>query len=187
MKKVLTVFIALIACASIMAQEHLKFKGIPIEGNLRSFCQKLEAKGFTIIEKTNNSTLLTGTFTDRNATILVKATSNGKNVVGVIVGFDSSGEWSTLVNTYDQYKTLYTLKYGNPIFSEENNPAYPDSNIALMAELRNGTVSYLCIWETTGGNIVLSIQHILYGNFVVISYLDKKASDILDKNNLEDI
>lgn len=186
MKKVLTVFIALIACASIMAQEHLKFKGIPIEGSMTSFCQKLEAKGLIILDKTNNSTLLTGNFTDRIADIGVKATDNG-DVYAVSVMFEPIDEWSTLVNIYDQYKALYTRKYGKPTFSEENNPARSNSNTALMAELRNGTVSYLCIWETTGGNIVLNIQHILYGNFVVISYLDKKASDILDKNNLEDI
>ena len=37
----------LFAVINIMAQEHLSFKGIPIEGSMTAFCQKLKAKGFT--------------------------------------------------------------------------------------------------------------------------------------------
>ena len=35
----------LFAVINIMAQEHLSFKGIPIEGSMTAFCQKLKAKG----------------------------------------------------------------------------------------------------------------------------------------------
>lgn len=42
------------------AQEHLSFKGIPIEGSMTAFCQKLTAKGFTQIGRDNNVTMFTG-------------------------------------------------------------------------------------------------------------------------------
>ena len=74
----------------VMAQEHLSFKGIPIEGNMTAFCQKLKAKGFTSIGRDNNITMFRGDFTGREATIGVKATGDGKNVFAVIVLFDSS-------------------------------------------------------------------------------------------------
>ena len=35
----------------LTAQEHLTFKGIPIEGSMSEFCQKLKAKGLTLINK----------------------------------------------------------------------------------------------------------------------------------------
>ena len=42
MKKILITLTVLFAVIDIMAQEHLSFKGIPIEGSMTEFCQKLK-------------------------------------------------------------------------------------------------------------------------------------------------
>lgn len=47
MRKTLITLTKLFAAINIIAQEHLSPKGIPIEGSLTDFCQKLKAKGFT--------------------------------------------------------------------------------------------------------------------------------------------
>ena len=107
MKKILITLTVLFAVIDIMAQEHLSFKGIPIEGSMTEFCQKLKSKGFTSIGRENNITLFSGDFTGRQATVGVTATDDGKNVFAVVVLFDPSGEWNTLVNTYDYYKDQY--------------------------------------------------------------------------------
>ena len=179
----------LLAAINIMAQEHLSFKGIPIEGSMTAFCQKLKAKGFTSIDRDNNSTLFTGDFTGRNATVGVTATDDGKNVFAVIVFFDPSGEWNTLVNTYDYYKDLYTRKYGKPSVSKEKNPARSDSNIALMAEVDQGTVVYGSAWEVTGGDIQLSIEKSagVYEGMVMIRYRDSQNVETKIQKDLEDI
>lgn len=49
MKKIIFTLTVLFVAINIMAQEHLSFKGIPIEGSMTGFCQKLKAKGFTSI------------------------------------------------------------------------------------------------------------------------------------------
>lgn len=188
MKKVLAVFIALIACVSIMAQEHLKFKGIPIEGNLRSFCQKLEAKGFDLARERRNYAMFYGDFIGHNTCITVKATSNGDNVYAVIVLFESSETWTTLVNHYDYCKDLYAKKYGTPIISEENNPAKTKSNTELMNELYSETAPYYSIWAVMDGFITIAIgKSENSGGHVSIVYLNKQNSDINTKNDLEDI
>ena len=125
----------LFAVINIMAQEHLSFKGIPIEGSMTAFCQKLKAKGFTQMGRDNNVTMFTGDFTGRQATVGVGATDDGKSVHSVVVIFDESSEWNTLVNTYDYYKGLYIRKYGEPSACREHNPSRQDSNISLMYEL----------------------------------------------------
>ena len=172
MKKILITLTVLFAVIDIMAQEHLSFKGIPIEGSMTEFCQKLKSKGFTSIGRENNITLFSGDFTGRQATVGVTATDDGKNVFAVVVLFDPSGEWNTLVNTYDYYKDLYTRKYGKPTISKENNPAHLDSNTALMAEVHQGTVVYGSAWEVTGGDIQLSIEKSsgVFQGLVIIHY-----------------
>ena len=179
----------LFAVISIMAQEHLSFKGIPIEGSMTAFCQKLKAKGFTSIGRDNNLTLFTGDFTGRIATVGVTATDDGKDVFAVVVLFDPSGEWNTLVNTYDYYKDLYTRKYGKPSISKEKNPALSDSNTALMAEVHQGTVVYGSVWEVTGGDIQLSIEKSsgVYEGMVMIRYRDSQNIETKIQNDLDDI
>lgn len=189
MKKILiTLTVLLLAAIDIMAQEHLSFKGIPIEGSMTDFCQKLEAEGFTIFDRDNNTTIFTGDFTDSKATVVVTATDDGKNVFEVLVLFDRSRVWNTLVITYDYYKNLYTRKYGEPVFSRESNPAQSDSNIALMAELYRGTVLYCSKWEVTGGDIILAItRNGFYEGVVGVRYQDPQKAEAKIQNYLGDI
>lgn len=189
MKKFLITLVLVFAVTNIMAQEHLSFKGIPIEGSMSAFCQKLKAKGFTSIGKNNNLTLFTGDFTGRKATVGVGATDDGKDVFAVGVMFDPSDQWNILVDTYDYYKDLYTRKYGAPAISTENNPAHSDSNIELMAEVHQGTVVYGSAWEVTGGDIQLSIEKApgVYRGMVVIRYRDSQNAEAKIQNDLDDI
>lgn len=189
MKRISASLISLLVAISVMAQEHLSFKGIPIEGSMTSFCQKLKAKGFTSIGHDNNITLFTGDFTGRNATVGVTASDDGKNVFAVTVFFDPSGEWNTLVNTYEYYKDLYTRKYGDPAISKENNPAHSDSNTALMAEVHQGTVVYGSAWEVKGGDIQVSIEKTsgVYEGIVMIRYRDSQNVEAKIQNDLDDI
>ena len=180
MKKILITLTVLFAVIDIMAQEHLSFKGIPIEGSMTEFCQKLKSKGFTSVGHRQFRCE-----PERGVT----ATDDGKNVFAVVVLFDPSGEWNTLVNTYDYYKDLYTRKYGKPTISKENNPAHLDSNTALMAEVHQGTVVYGSAWEVTGGDIQLSIEKSsgVYEGMVMIRYRDSQNIEAKIQNDLDDI
>ena len=189
MRKIFITLALFFAVINIMAQEHLSFKGIPIEGSMTSFCQKLKAKGFTSIGRDNNITLFTGDFTGRKSTVGVTSTNDGKDVFAVIVFFDPSGEWNDLVNNYEYYKNLYTRKYGEPTASKENNPALSDSNTALMAEVHQGTVVYGSEWQVTGGDIQLSIEKSsgIYEGLVMIRYRDSQNVENKIQNDLNDI
>ena len=190
-KLIVLVAFMVIALASYAqsSSEHLSFKGIPIQGSMTNFCQQLRTKGFSSIGRDDNLTLFSGDFTGRNATVGVTATDDGKNVYAVIVLFDPSGEWNTLVNTYNYYKDLYIRKYGNPTISKEKNPAYSDSNTALMAEVYQGTVVWASVWEVTGGDIELSIEKTsgVYEGMVVIRYRDSQNVEAKIQKDLEDI
>ena len=177
MKNLIVSFAFVLIALTSYAQggsEHLTFKGIPIEGSMTEFCQKLKAKGFTSIGSENNLALFMGDFT---------------SVFAVAVLFDPSGEWNTLVNTYNYYKDLYTRKYGNPTISKEKNPAHSDSNTALMAEVHQGTVVWGSAWEVTGGDIELSIEKTsgFYEGMVMIRYRDSQNVETKIQKDLEDI
>lgn len=171
------------------AQEHLSFKGIPIEGSLNAFCQKLKTKGFVETGMlVGNSRLFKGPFTGRQATVHITATDNGKDVFLVTVLLPESDEWNNLVSTYRNFKDLYTEKYGNPTTCEENTPSRYDSNSANMYELYQGRVSYYCVFKVSGGIIRISIDKAkLNKGQIVISYLDKQNAGAKRQRDLDDI
>lgn len=189
MKKIAICLIILFLNLNLLAQEHLSFKGIPIEGSMISFCQKLKTKGFSQIGSNNNITVFSGDFTGRQASIGVAATDDGQNVHSVVVLFESNKEWKSLVSTYNYYKDLYTRKYGEPHICQENNPSSLNSNVMLMNELTQGTVTYTTIWEAIGGTIELSIDPAeRYGEgLVIIKYRDDQNVENKIKNDLDEI
>ncbi|MGM9864888.1 MAG: hypothetical protein ACI30P_01245 [Muribaculaceae bacterium] len=189
MKKLLLSFVLSFIAICSFAQDHLSFKGIPIEGTTTVFCQKLKDKGFTYIGRDGNVISLKGEFAGRQATIGVCGSDTGDNVYLVLVFFDTSDEWNTLVNTYDHYKKLYTSKYGEPILSQEKNPAISDYNTDKMFELHQGTVKYMSLWSLPGGDIRLSIDK-SSGHFegrVTIGYVDSQNKKAEEQNVLDDI
>ncbi|MCM1020775.1 MAG: hypothetical protein NC343_01425 [Muribaculum sp.] len=189
MKRIFLALTLSLIMAGVYAQEHLSFKGIPIEGTMSSFCQKLKAKGFTSMGSQNNIRIFSGDFTGREATVGVISTDNGQDVFGVVVILPASKEWNTLVSNYTYFKDLYTRKYGKASISKEKNPARSDSNTALMSEVHQGTVVYLSAWEVSGGSIELSIEKTdgIYEGMVVIRYRDSQNAEAKLQQDLEDI
>lgn len=189
MKKLIFTLILCSFAIAGFAQEHLSFKGIPIEGSMTSFCQKLKAKGFTQIGSDNNITMFTGDFTGKKSTVGVIASDDNKSVFSVAVIFEPSDEWKILVNTYDYYKDLYSRKYGEPSTSTEYNPSHSDSNISLMQEVTAGTVLYSSVWQVLGGDIQLSIEKTskYCVGMVMIRYRDAQNVEAKIQSDLNDI
>ena len=192
MKKLTALFAFMVIALTSYAQsnsEHLTFKGVPIGGSMTEFCQKLQNKGYTTLGRDNNRAVLVGDFAGRNATIGVAATNGGRDVYAVVIFFDSSDEWNTLVSTYDYYKDLYSRKYGSPSTLKEVNPAYSDSNTALMRALCEGRVVWASLWEVPGGEIELSIESTdgFFQGMVMICYRDSQNEETKIQRDLEDI
>lgn len=188
MKKLFFTFVLLLAAIAMGAQEHLSFKGIPIDGSVKDFCEQLKAKGFTYVSSENNYMLFEGDFTGQNVHVGVASADGGESVFAVGVIFEPNGEWKELVKIYDHYKDLYTRKYGKPTLSKENNPSLSDSNFFLMSALDNGTVVWASLWKVTGGAIELSIEKMDYlEGVVVIRYNDTQNVKAKVQNDLEEI
>lgn len=189
MKKIIFTITLVLTTLTLMAQEHLSFKGIPITGTMTEFCQKLKAKGLKSLGYESRTAVFSGDFTEREATIGAVAANDGKNVLGVVVLFNPSNEWNTLEDTYNHYKALYTHKYGEPSLSQENNPAHSDSNTALMGAVHDGRVTYESTWEVAGGEIILSIEKSsgFYEGMVRILYRDSQNVETQMQHNLDEI
>lgn len=94
MKKFILTLALVFATLSVMAQDHLSFKGIPMKGSITEFCKKLEAKGFKSQGTSSDglSYMFSGDFAGRNAFVTAYPTINDNNIYAVVVILDPSKE-----------------------------------------------------------------------------------------------
>jgi len=191
MKKFLFTIIACIYAMAMQAQnDHLKFKGVPIDGTLQEYVQKMRAAGFTSTAQQDGIAILKGDFAGFKGCTIGVATLDGKDLVSKItVFFPENTKWSALYGTYEHLKSLLTEKYGHPANSVEEFQGYtPDDDGGKLHAVKVDRCNYVTEFSPKEGNIQLSMSHDeMLDCYVVLSYLDKVNSDIIRQKALDDL
>lgn len=194
MKKIISIL--LFACMAIGmyaqdAQEHLKFKGIPIDGTVNEFVAKLKQKGCTYIDSYEGNALLKGDFaTEKNCTILVAAPKANCPLERVAVSCPNQETWSFLYNNYTRLKDMLTTKYGEPASCEETfqSTLQPKDDSSKMHEVKMDRCRYVCVFNAGNGYIELAILNSGYSNcFVRLLYVDAANNNAAESKAMDDI
>lgn len=197
MKKSLIVAIIILLSSSLNAQteEHLKFKGIPINGSLNEFVSKLKKKGFdSEMEYDSKATILFGDFAGyRNCKIFVMAGANGnvKNV-GVNIS-DNETDWKILYWQYSNLKNMLTTKYGMPSYSIErfNGLLQPETDNDKIRYTKRGDCEYETAWQFENGHIKLLISHMSFNYeeycYVSLIYVDYQNNELDSNSAIDDL
>ena len=171
------------------AQEVLSFKGIPVEGSVKSFGEQLVEKGFSKISEEEGKPIFYGDFTGTSAVVMLTPDADGSTLNSVVVALNPSKEWRVLASSYTYYKQIYTDKYGEPFESIETTPAGSDSNTAQMLALSDGKANYKTTWVNPHGIIALSIikaDEPMQG-MITICYFNRQTLDSQMQNDLDEI
>lgn len=189
MKNVLlTIAFAFFASLSI-AQNHMTFKGIPIDGTLNSFVQKLKAKGYTYVTTQDGMALLTGEFAaTKGCTIVVSRFSDRDqvNLVGVI--FPEEKTWSKISSTYFTLKRLLTEKYGEPDSIEFFSDDEPCDDFLKFHALLGDECHYTSEFSEDNGKIQLTMAKQSYNSAsVILKYIDDANAKETRKKIMDDL
>lgn len=181
MKHLVLIILAALSVASYAQSEHLTFKGVPIDGTLAEYTEKMQEKGFEYLYSDNGITILQGDFAGyKNCQIGVSTLDNMDLVSTIAVIFQSYESWSLLHNNYTNLKEMLSQKYGKPaIVVEEFQSSYPPrDDRAKMHEVVMDRCKYYSIFEIDLGFIELSINK--SNNYsegvVVLKYRDRANS-----------
>ena len=196
MKKIIaTLSFLMILMSSSFAQnsEHLKFKGVPIDGTLNEYVNKMKQAGFVLEETEDGVALLSGEFAGYSDCIVGVKTLQKLNLVHeIVVLFPSQDKWAGLNYDYERLKTMLTKKYGEPdeCMEKFNAPSYMtmDDNDKMYQVERNNC-EYYSKYDTNNGSISLTISNDGYefGCRVKLFYTDKTNSEIFDDAVMEDL
>lgn len=163
MKRILIALLFVFSCIGAMAQnanEHLKFMGIPINGTLESFTQKLVAKGMKRQQGWDNTGVFRGTFAgERDCEVYVNMIPSRNIVYRIVVCLPSKDTWDWLEKDYNRFKEMLTTKYGEPYKCSESfkEGTYVGSDRLKISALKEGKCNYYSIWGSTEGVIALEI------------------------------
>lgn len=117
MKKILITLCIIMLSFAMRAQEHMTFMGIPIDGKISTFTQKLEDKGFTYVKTEDWGDVFSGTFAGKRGCTINVFTLKSSTVWAVAVEFPSIPFWKFWKSAKDEYqaiKKIISSKYGEP-------------------------------------------------------------------------
>ena len=197
MKKLIITFSFLMILLSSFAQssEHLKFKGVPIDGTLNEYVAKMKQAGFNHEGTEDGTALLSGEFAGYSDCIVGVKTLQKLNLVHeIVVLFPTQDKWTGLSYDYERLKTMLSKKYGEPDECVEkfvNTPSYIDINDDndKMREVESDHCEYYSIYNSEYGSITLQISYdgYFFGCRVKLFYTDKINSEIFDDAAMEDL
>lgn len=187
MKKIiLLISLLTILIGSINAQDqksisepHMDFKGIPIDGPLNSFVQKLQGKGF--IKDSNvgdDIVIMKGEFANEDTFLYILASSKTKTVWKVCVEFPKISTWSTLKMKYFEFKDLYTKKYGEPQSYEFFSSPYKEGDGYEMNAVNSEKCTHSSYFKIKEGYIAIDMAK---KGAIEISYEDAQNNDLRKK------
>ncbi len=175
----------------IQTNDHLTFKGIPIDGTLSDFVSKMKQNGLSYVSTEDGLTILQGDFASyKNCAIGVSTLKDKDLVHKVIVIFPDKPTWSALSGNYFNLKQMLTEKYGNPteVKEEFDNSLKPRDDNSKMYEVKFDRCKYHSTWQLERGEIQLLISHnSLTSCFVTLAYFDNANSEKIRSTAKDDL
>lgn len=174
--------------AAMENSNHLKFKGVPIDGTLKEFVTRMKRKGFKSIGSEKGFEVLQGDFAAyKKCTVYVSTLDNKDLVSRITVAFPNEETWEYLYGDYKHLKDLLTEKYGQPsTVTEKFQDKYIDDDNDRMLAVKMDNCKYETRFKTDKGEIVLWIEHeSVMSCFVMLAYKDKVNGGII-KNVAKD-
>jgi len=193
MKAIFITLSAIIISLNLGAQttenQHLLFKGLPIDGALSEYVEKMKLNGFTLLDSTNYGAMFNGEFANYQNCKIGVGTSNKKDLVStVFVMFPEREEWNDLYEDYNRLKQMLSEKYGTPNESIEKwESGYePPLSFRILA-LKRGECNFTTSFVTPKGKIQLRIEHKDATCFVFLGYFDKINGEIMKAKAIDDL
>lgn len=190
MKKTLLLLSFLSMLSLGIAQQHLTFKGVPIDGTLKEYTNAMIKAGFQFEGTENGLSILSGDFAGyKDCIIGVSTLSNCDVVSHIAVLFPAKETWTLLQNDYEQLKAMLTKKYGKPYLHSEKFTGYVGSDNLKMLALHSGEYEWYTVFSTDLGDIELSlVEGTDYETGMVrLSYYDKINSEKVLNSAMDDL
>ena len=185
MKKTIILLLCCFLTISLYAQkEHLKFMGIPLNGTITQFQQKLQAKGVRYDAKSSKSIptgckIFKGSFSGKPADFYVYFDEKTKIVYRAKAVIQKKGSESVKSEQMN-FKDLLSNKYPNHVPQDGEQGGFPAYSI-LLPDSQNEYLGSIDLYITDTGYSFLDDY------YLHIDYTDGPNGNTHQKNNMDDL
>lgn len=189
MKKFTITIVAILMTVTLIAQTpHLKFKGIPIDGDYKDFARELIQKDFIQIESSDDGIVLLGNFMATPGVIVVVYPDPASKVVSAVVAMIEAGNsWSSIESKYEDTVETYTQKYGAPADQTEGFRGSVYSDYSRLEAIKEERCDYKTRWELREGKITIVPAYYGGSYYIVCGYADGQNIEALRQTIIDDI
>ena len=194
MRKHLILFVLILLVTSFSSQaqssSHLMFKGVPIDGQLTEFVDKMKAAGFVLIRMENRTAMLKGDFAGYKDCVVEVSTLKDKDLVNnITVVFPGADNWPMLSSNYFSLKNMLTEKYGRPTENVEQfqTAVAPKNDGEKFNTVLFEQIKFVAAYQSDKGRIELSMVYRQRKPNVILSYSDKINSEIVRSKAMDDL
>ena len=190
MKKYLfLLMMSLFTMTSYAQTNHMKFKGIPMEGTQSAFVKKLVEKGFVYVGMESGAAILEGEFaTIKDCTIAVERFSDRDQVSMVAVIFPEEDTWNGVAGCYFSLKGMLKEKYGIPYCVEKFSNGDPEDDFLRFRGILQNECQYMSEFTCENGKIQLTMKKQSYNSAsAVLRYIDNANALEKRKKMLDDL
>lgn len=175
MRRILITLVAIVCNIVAIAQNHLEFKGIPMDGTCESFAKKLVAKGFSLESNSDSTYFLSGTFTNEKVNIGLLGTPKTNKICRIMVFYDKKSDWYRLKNQYSKLKDNNASKYTlDKDYSFFIDPYYEGDGFEMTA-VKSDKCRYTSFFNAIGGHIIVEISEL---SCITIAYEDTENTEL---------
>lgn len=173
--RVILILILLILPKLELFSQHLRFKNIPISGNIEFFVKQMTEAGFKLSQQKDNIVEMRGRFVNQDCIVYVVALPVTHSVWKVVVELPKEKSWNSLKKQFYFLQEQFTQKYGAPKKTLDYI-LYPftDGDGNEFEALAQNKGTFLSLYKISTGSILLSITQ--WGN-IQIQYEDATKSE----------
>lgn len=189
MKKLLLISLLFFSFSAIAQSDHMSFKGIPMEGRVIDFVNKLKSRGYSLVSS-GVDFYLTGDFAGYRNCILTLDGTDADFVSRITVRFPQQYDWTGLLQDYNTIKKYLLEKYKFASSCDEFfdcNYSTPPTDRARFYEVQLGHCQYRTVFKGRKGEIILSIAHRDQSCYVELSYTDFANQSLYHKKVIGDL
>lgn len=189
MKQLILALLLAVSTVCTAQTNHMKFKGIPMEGTLNSFVQKLKNQGYTYLGQKDGTAILEGEFAATKGCTIAVARFADKDQVSVVgVMFPEEENWNGITQEYFTLKQMLTEKYGTPESIEQFSDGEPSSDFLKFHAIITGECQYISEFSCENGRIQLTMIKQGYDKAsVILRYFDNANVDETRKKMMDDL
>lgn len=196
MKRIATILASLLCTLVILAEQHLMFRTLPIEGDLKTAVKEVKKWGFMGM-KIKNVAALMGTLDGEDVMVTLVATPETNTLFSATIIYEGTKQWEEAMAKYQTINASMTAQYGEPTeVISKWEPPYSIDNNPIQA-FKEEKANYGCTYTAQGGTIAVNMVYIEDKICTIVAYIDEQnaslytaeggTENIIDENATPDI